>query len=96
MKKSRLRLDVVEAGLLAGAVALIAFFAGRQHMEQQLRPFLSRGAAELQTLKDKFGASRNSRYGEEWIIRDFFNDERNGVFVDVGANHFSAEAIGAG
>lgn len=92
MKKSRLRLDIVEAGLLAGVVALMAFFAGRQHMEQQLRPFLSRGAAELQTLQDTFGASRNSRYAEEWIIRDFFNDERNGVFVDIGANHYQRES----
>jgi FkbM family methyltransferase len=92
MKQRRLRLDVVEAGLLAGVVALLAFFAGRHYMEHQLRPFLSRGAAELQPLKDKFGASRNSRYAEEWIIRDFFDDERNGVFVDVGANHYQRES----
>jgi hypothetical protein len=27
-------------------------------------------------------------YEEEWIIRDFFRDRRNGVFVDVGANDY--------
>ena len=25
---------------------------------------------------------------EEWVIRDFFQDRKDGVFVDVGANHY--------
>ena len=25
---------------------------------------------------------------EEWMIRDYFQDRRGGVFVDVGANHY--------
>lgn len=41
-------------------------------------------AADLQ---QRYGSSRNSEDLEEWIVRDFFQDERNGVFVDVGANH---------
>ncbi len=43
--------------------------------------------AELRPLKAKYGPSRNSEHYEEWIVRDFFNDQRGGVFVDVGANH---------
>ena len=25
---------------------------------------------------------------EEWVIRDYFQDKRDGVFLDVGANHY--------
>lgn len=28
---------------------------------------------------------RESQFGEEWLVRDFFQDRRGGVFVDVGA-----------
>ncbi len=41
-------------------------------------------AAELRA---KYGPDRNSEELEEWILRDHFRDERDGVFVDVGANH---------
>ena len=57
-----------------------------------MQPFLSRGNTELQRYSERFGPQRNSRYGEEWLIRDYFNDERNGVFVDVGANHYRRES----
>ena len=35
-----------------------------------------------------YGPKRYSQFAEEWIIRDFFQDRRGGVFVDVGANHY--------
>jgi FkbM family methyltransferase len=35
-----------------------------------------------------YGPARYSQFAEEWIIRDFFKDKREGVFVDVGANHY--------
>ena len=34
----------------------------------------------------------HSRHYEEWIIRDYFEDRRGGVFLDVGANHFRHES----
>jgi FkbM family methyltransferase len=43
---------------------------------------------EAQALRDKYGPHRNSYHTEEWIIRDFFQDRKDGVFVDVGANHY--------
>jgi FkbM family methyltransferase len=46
---------------------------------------LPRGA---QYLQKAYGPSRYSQFAEEWIIRDFFQDRRGGVFVDVGANHY--------
>lgn len=39
-------------------------------------------------LEQTYGPARYSQFAEEWIIRDFFQDRRNGFFVDVGANHY--------
>ena len=40
------------------------------------------------SLRERYGPNKNSEDLEEWIIRDFFRDERrDGVFLDVGANH---------
>ena len=39
---------------------------------------------ELEPLEAKYGPARASQFGEEWIVRDFFNDKRGGYFVDVG------------
>ena len=38
-------------------------------------------------LRARYGPDRHSEEFEEWIIRDYFQDERGGVFLDVGANH---------
>ena len=50
------------------------------------------GALELDTLASKYGSGRVSRNGEEWIIRDFFNDRHGGTFVDVGANDYRQDS----
>jgi FkbM family methyltransferase len=42
---------------------------------------------ELAVWRETYGPDRNSEHAEEWIVRDFFKDARDGVFVDVGANH---------
>lgn len=49
------------------------------------RPFVH---PEAERFAAKYGPAQNSQFGEEWIIRDFFNDKRNGVFVDVGASDY--------
>jgi FkbM family methyltransferase len=46
---------------------------------------LPRGARYLE---QAYGPQRYSQFAEEWIIRDFFKDRRNGVFVDIGASHY--------
>jgi FkbM family methyltransferase len=38
------------------------------------------------------GGPKYSRFYEELIIRDFFQDRRDGVFLDVGANHYRDES----
>ena len=49
------------------------------------RSGLPRGARYLEAA---YGPQRYSQFAEEWIVRDFFKDRRDGVFVDVGANHY--------
>ena len=92
MHVPRPKLNVIELALFGILIAILGYVGGRARTEIRLRPYLSRGAGELQGLADRFGPGRNSRYGEEWIVRDFFGDQRDGVFVDVGANHFQRDS----
>ena len=43
---------------------------------------------EAAWLQSTYGPERNSQHSEEWIVRDFFEDKRDGFFVDVGANDY--------
>jgi FkbM family methyltransferase len=36
-------------------------------------------------LRQQYGPSKWSYNAEEWIVRDFFEDRRDGVFVDIGS-----------
>jgi FkbM family methyltransferase len=54
--------------------------------------FLVRSAEELEPIRAAYGPRHNSRYVEEWIVRDFFQDRRGGVFLDVGANHYKTHS----
>ena len=45
-------------------------------------------ATELAAFRQKYGPDHYSEREEEWLIRDYFQDRRDGVFVDVGANHY--------
>jgi FkbM family methyltransferase len=47
-----------------------------------------KGNAEYEWFKAKYGPSRNSEHAEEWLVRDFFGDQRGGTFVDVGSFHY--------
>jgi FkbM family methyltransferase len=49
--------------------------------------------SELSALSSKYDINqRYSRNFEELIIRDYFGDKRDGVFLDVGANHYQNES----
>ena len=82
----------LELGLICVLVAALTYAVARYRTEVQLRPYLSSGGAELQELATRYGPARHSRYGEEWMVRDYFQDMRDGVFVDVGANHHERES----
>jgi len=46
----------------------------------------------VDTLVQKFGAKRYSQGFEELIIRDFFQDRRDGFFLDVGSSHYKDDS----
>ena len=100
---ARLDLHVVTLCVFALGLAAVAFTVGRyvlpaerppdpaaQHEEPPapLEPPGVPEPTELQALERQYGPERNSEHAEEWIIRDFFKGQRNGIFVDVGANRY--------
>jgi FkbM family methyltransferase len=84
----------VRRGALLLALLALAFSAAYSIARRQFVHALDRQAItnasdpeEVAALRAKYGPERNSEHLEEWIVRDFFADQRDGVFVDVGANH---------
>jgi FkbM family methyltransferase len=49
---------------------------------------VSESQRELERYRQRYGPDHYSQGVEEWLIRDYFQDRRDGVFVDVGANHY--------
>ena len=92
MRIPRVTFNLVELSLLAGLIVVLAYAGGSYRTGMRLRPFLAPSAGELDALSRRYGSALNSEHGEEWIIRDFFQDLREGVFVDVGANHFQRQS----
>jgi FkbM family methyltransferase len=43
---------------------------------------------DMADFRARYGPTHHSQGPEEWLIRDYFNDKRDGVFLDVGANHY--------
>lgn len=75
----------------AGVTWMLAarYFAGPIADSQY---FAEDARVELWPFEDKYGPRRYSRGVEEWLIRDYFQDRRDGVFLDVGAAHFMDES----
>jgi FkbM family methyltransferase len=86
MKIPRPKLNIIELTLLGALITALGYLGGQSRTVARLAPFLTHSSGELQPFQDRYGPTRNSEHGEEWIIRDFFQDQRGGVFVDVGAN----------
>lgn len=84
-------LGMVEILILGAGVAVAVGVAshgyGSRQATRRLEPFVSI-ANELRPLEQKYGPRRDSLGGEEWIVRDFFQDKREGVFLDVGASRY--------
>ena len=79
--RNRLRFTILE-------VALISVFVGAAVWT--FSNSSARVPVEGRVLADAYGPGRNSEGFEEWIIRDFFQQQRGGFFLDVGANHYRA------
>lgn len=67
-----------------GLIALLAVLAGAVLAPRNDPPAPSPEAAWLERT---YGPARQSQYFEEWIVRDFFRERAEGVFVDIGAAH---------
>lgn len=76
------------AVLCAGVLACRPAPPSERAAAEGATPVMSAG--ELEPYRQKYGPSHYSEREEEWLIRDFFQDRRGGVFVDVGANHFKS------
>jgi FkbM family methyltransferase len=90
-----LRISLLEALALCILIAAGVWYCAAAYWSSTTRYFTSlSGNAhwELQPLREVYGPLRNSRNHEEWIIRDFFQDRREGVFLDVGANDYRKES----
>ena len=77
------------------AIALVAatLVWTRNYFERSVVAwFGSDGRKELSPIHAKYGPNRYSRNVEEWLIRDYFQDRRHGVFLDVGAYHYRDES----
>ena len=92
------RLTVFALIVLAAAVLALAArkFAGlRAGSSAETEP-TDRAAApppvqssyEMEFFRKRYGPDHYTERQEEWMIRDYFQDRRGGVFVDVGANHY--------
>lgn len=80
-QKRRLpRFDLLEV-LLVGGVLFTAWW-----VVSTVR-FQAVPAPEAVILRDTYGPDRFSEHAEEWIVRDFFKDRREGL-LDVSANHY--------
>ena len=84
----RRQFDLVELTVIAVFVALCSWFLARK-IEPPVRIWWEyTSTREVARLKAAYGPDHFSENQEEWAIRDFFQDQRNGFFVDVGANHY--------
>jgi Methyltransferase FkbM domain len=79
-----IRLNLFEVAL----VAVLAIVATRDVVLRQAYRYGGASLVEpplLAAMEQRFGAKRYSMGLEEWFVRDFFDDRRNGAFVDVGS-----------
>ena len=76
------RVQVWELSLVA-VFGLVTFLAVRPHPYPE-----PQSAGEIDYFRTTYGPGHHTEREEEWLIRDFFKGRRNGVFVDVGANHY--------
>jgi len=91
----RLEASTLRRILIVIALVAATFVLTRNYASADLRAtawFGMDGEQELAPIYNRYGPNRYSRNVEEWIIRDYFADRRDGVFLDVGANHYRDES----
>jgi FkbM family methyltransferase len=91
MKSSRTGFDSWEVVLIGAALVLATGFVATPYRSARWQlAFLlaNEGLDHHARLERTYGPSKSSQFDEEWIVRDFFADRREGVFLDVGANDY--------
>jgi FkbM family methyltransferase len=86
----RRRTDWLSLVVVAAASAIASYtLTTAKHQSEQ--PLF--GAPELEPFAERYGPTHDTQFGEEWLVRDFFQDKRGGIFVDVGANHYRVHSM---
>ena len=85
IRRYRKRLSALEVLALCIVVAAITVTVMAVALGGERDPLLVE-------LERQYGTDKVSRGEEEWIIRDYFQDRRDGVFLDVGANHYKDDS----
>lgn len=96
---------VIVAGLTAATAGVVTFQVFASAASPSTSPdqrvevargeqtvFLFRSREELAPIEKRYGPDSYSRYVEEWVARDYFQDRRGGVFLDVGSGHYRQES----
>jgi FkbM family methyltransferase len=74
------RFDVVETVLIVAFLGVVSWVVVHSLPD---RP------ADYAIFEEAYGPGKFSENAEEWIVRDFFQDKRDGIFIDIGASHFA-------
>ena len=84
------RFDTVEVALISLLMLGIGDRLGtdRAQIPPATAQAINDMTAETRALEKTYGPQTNTEGQEEFVIRDFFKGKRDGVFVDVGANHY--------
>jgi FkbM family methyltransferase len=85
MKLLPRRFERVEVGLIVMAAIAATMLVMRPPPSPPPMAFSYTDSEAI--YRDTYGGKKFSTNAEEWLIRDFFQDRRDGVFLDVGASH---------
>ncbi len=89
----RARFDLLELVLIAALTSVGTFAVVRTFGQSPGMCYADyQTQQEAERFRSRYGPARYSEHEEEWIVRDFFKDRRNGVFVDVGSNHYKVNS----
>lgn len=85
-QRPKIHLDSLEIAVLTLVVGLTLWVSYALGRTNPINP--AQSEAEMGALRERYGPGHYTEREEEWMIRDYFQDRREGFFVDVGANHY--------
>ena len=85
-QRPKIQLDSLEVAVLTFVVGLALWVSYASGRNNPINP--AQSEAEMEVLRERYGPGHYTEREEEWMIRDYFQDRREGFFVDVGANHY--------